>query len=228
VSGVETEAAPPTPDQARAEIQELKGDRAFTRSLINAHVDGHAEAEKRWRALHEIASSEEAQGVQVPGMDEPEASIPSAEEELTPEQQEAAECEACEKALRNSNFGADYEGNVAAARDAVIGIGGEEFLEQMLDAGLGNNEEVIRQFASLAKDDRGFPIIAALRELVQRQITPEAAAYEIEKRKADEKFLHALVNAHDLGHKFAKAEWSALFIAAHPPDFLKQLTGAPA
>lgn len=46
-----------TPDEAKAELQKLKGDKEFTRVLFDRRDPGHAAANERWLTLHKQAGA---------------------------------------------------------------------------------------------------------------------------------------------------------------------------
>ena len=120
------------------------------------------------------------------------------------------------------NFGATND-EIAGVRDTIVALGGEELLGSLIDAGFANDANVADQFIQLARENADAPVIAALRKLIERQITPEAAELEADELLDDPEFQDAWGSRAHRGHKLAHARYTALTIAANPPDFLGSL-----
>ncbi len=89
-----------------------------------------------------------------------------------------------------------------------------------LQDNFGNDPEVLGQLIHLQRENERYPIVAALAELVDQNMTPNGALLEMERHLADQDFVDCYTNSSAPGHKASMARMRALHIAADPPAFI--------
>ncbi len=224
-------AEPLTQEQAQTEIERLQGDPDFLKVyLSNTTSDPgiHKEAVSRMHGLFALAHPTDTPVSETPRLDEKRAEI---EQQHQQEQQPLSEDEQYEALLEDSSqimqgrFGADWQDEMPDVRDSIHEIGGDMLFDHILD-NHGSDPEVIGLLVNLQRENDRYPIVAAIAELVDQNMTPNAALLAIERHLADPEFVASYTDSGSRGHKANMATMRALFLAADPPAFITN--GAPA
>ncbi len=218
-------AEPLTQEQAQTEIERLQGDPDFLKVyLSNTTSDPgiHKEAVSRMHGLFALAHPTDTPVSETPRLDEKRAEI---EQQHQQEQQPLSEDEQYEALLEDSSqimqgrFGADWQDEMPDVRDSIHEIGGDMLFDHILD-NHGSDPEVIGLLVNLQRENDRYPIVAAIAELVDQNMTPNAALLAIERHLADPEFVASYTDSGSRGHKANMATMRALFLAADPPAFI--------
>ncbi len=114
---------------------------------------------------------------------------------------------------------------MSGVRGSIHEIGGEALFEH-LESNYGSDPAIMGQLMEMQRENERYPLVAALAELVDANMTPNRALLEMERRFADPDFVLRYTDASHAGHKESLAVMRALHIAADPPRFIT--SGAPA
>ena len=114
-------------------------------------------------------------------------------------------------------FGSAYEQNIQMARDAAEKFGGENFINMLNESGMGNDPNLIKTFANIAKSIANDEIIGG----GGRQgflMSPSEALQAIADKKRDPNFMEAYQNKENPTHEQAVKEMGKLYGFAYPQD----------
>jgi len=229
-------AEPMTAQQAQTEIERLQSDKDFLQVYLSPHTEdgAHKEAVSRMTGLFALAHTPAPPQAPacLPELKQDVMAAPPGEEQQQQEQQqplsedEQAEVDWDEtKQVMENRFGEDWQEEMPAVGDSIREVGGEELFEH-IRSNYGADTEVMGQLLELQRENDRYPIVAALAELVEANMTPNRALLEMERHLADPEFVVRYLDAGHIGHKESMAVMRALHIAADPPEFITR--GAPA
>jgi len=229
-------AEPMTAQQAQTEIERLQSDKDFLDVYLSRTPDDHGvrkESFARMTKLFELAHPPEPPQapVRLPELKLDVMAAPPGEEQQQQEQQqpvtedEKAEVDWTEaKQVMQERFGEDWQDEMPGVGDSIREVGGDALFEH-LRSNYGADTEVMSQLLELQRENERYPLVAALAELVEANMTPNRALLEMERRFADPEFVIRYTDASHAGHKESLAVMRALHIAADPPSFIT--SGAP-
>lgn len=133
---------------------------------------------------------------------------------LFAEREQAAEAEIAQRqqqavAELRREWGEAFEGNLALAQQAVRRMGGQELLDELVDAGLADSPRLVKLFAEIGRmtgEDRGLGRTAD----GFQALTPAGARAQLDQLKADSAFMLDLYDKARPGHAAAKAKFDRL------------------
>ena len=233
----EQSTEPLTPGTAKAEIASKQADAEWRKAFTDKYAEGHREAVSDWERLHEAAfpppkaergttlltrlPAEEGDPLTDPG-----APVAGADPDtvLGKHDKDLNETERAEKQLRMA-WRSEYDENVETAHEVIMELVGEHGMEQLPTA-FGNDPEIVQLLHEIGEENKDYPIVAALREVMGRVELPIDAKAEIDRLKADPVFMKQWTAGSKMGRGRALALMRALHIAAHPPKMIAEMIGA--
>ena len=219
---VQEAAEPLTQEQAQTEIERLHGDQDFLKIYLDRSAKPGVRKEMTNMMAKLIALAhppEPPPELARPGDLGKEQQQPLSEGEQT-EAEAEAETELNEaKQVMQNQFGREWEEEMSDVRDSIREIGGETLFEH-LESNFGRDPVVMGQLMEMQRENQRYPLVAALAELVEQNMTPNRALLEMERRLADPEFVTRYTNSGARGHKESLAVMRALHIAADPPAFI--------
>lgn len=134
------------------------------------------------------------------------------------QQQSAATAQqlaAAEASLRQE-WGAAFDQQMQAARDAVRHYGGDDLVKELNITGNGNNPELVKLFAKLGGQLREDGVLTGRSGPGGEALTPDAARQQIDTKMKDKEFLAAYRDKAHAKHGEAMAEMTRLYQFAYP------------
>ena len=218
-----------TPEQASAAIDAKLQDADFRTAYFGEYKPGHVEAVAQMAVLsaaaHPGGPRELVIGRAPMEPPKPEAAKPAeGEGETEGEAPKSAEGDAptdddAEQARRSEELaqllGSEVNERVAGARTWL----GDELVEAVNASGFGDDPQAIAEMVQLAEGDPDGLLRASISELLDRNIYHSAATLERKRLEADQAFMDAYTQGHNVAHDTAVAKMTALTLVERPPKW---------